>query len=64
MKKIIERGYPNLRLYENRCGNCGCLFQYTKDELYENKNILSRPLSVKCPWCLMKVRIDSLESVK
>lgn len=63
MKKIIVQGNPDLRLYEIRCGHCGCLFQYTKDELYENKNLRDYPISVACPWCLTEIRIDSLKKV-
>lgn len=62
MKKIIVKGDSNLRLYEIRCGHCGCLFQYTKDELYENKNLRGYPLSVACPWCLTEIRCPSVDS--
>lgn len=60
MKKIIVSGDSDLRLYETRCGHCGCLFRYTKDELYENKNIIGHPLSVACPWCLEEIRVDTI----
>lgn len=62
MKKIIVKGHSDLRLYEIQCCHCGCLFRYTKDETYENKNLRGHPLSVACPWCLTEIRCPSVDS--
>lgn len=62
MKKIIVKGKPDLRMYEIQCSHCGCLFRYTKNEIYENKNLIGHPLSVACPWCLTEIKCSSVDS--
>lgn len=63
MKHIIVKGKPELRKHIRQCDHCGCQFDYADDDVCKNKptGVINEPVKcVICPWCLEKIRLDTI----